>query len=262
MPLSRSLHGARQAYRNHDVAASAAAHAAQASEQHRHAQGRYIKSAVYGGLDGIVTTFAVVAGVAGASLSSGVVLILGFANLLADGLSMAIGDYLSTRAEQQYEAAERQREQWEVEHFPEGEKRELMELYVDKGMPEEDARQMVDILARHKEAWVDVMMTEELGIVESEESPLVNALVTFCSFATFGLVPLLAYLLARITPVIAGHMFLIASLSTAATLFVLGVLKTRVTGRHWLRAGLETLIVGGLAATAAYAVGAVLGGLA
>lgn len=262
MPLSRSLQQARQAYRDNDAAASAAAHASRATEQHRHEQGRYIKSAVYGGLDGIVTTFAVVAGVAGAALSSGVVLILGFANLLADGLSMAIGDYLSTRAEQQYEAAERQREQWEVEHYPEGEKRELIELYVDKGMPEADAEKIVDILSRHQQAWVDVMMTEELGIVESTESPLANALVTFCSFALFGLVPLLVYLLARFAPALGAHTFVIASLATAMTLFVLGALKVRVTGQHWFRSGLETLVVGGLAAIAAYAVGAVLGGLA
>ena len=78
---------------------------------------------MYGGLDGIITTFAVVAGVAGASLSSGVVLILGFANLIADGLSMAIGDYLSTKAENEYNKAERAREKWEVENYPEGEKK-------------------------------------------------------------------------------------------------------------------------------------------
>ena len=88
---------------------------------------------MYGGLDGIITTFAVVAGVAGASLSAGVVLILGFANLIADGISMAIGDYLSSKSEREYEAAERKREAWEVEHYPEGEKKELVELYEAQG---------------------------------------------------------------------------------------------------------------------------------
>ena len=107
--ITRDLGAAKRAYADGDVEKSRQAHASPA-EQHQTGQGRYVKSVVYGGLDGIVTTFAVVAGVAGASLSAGVVLILGFANLIADGLSMAIGDYLSTKAENEYAAAERQRE--------------------------------------------------------------------------------------------------------------------------------------------------------
>jgi len=262
MSLSRDLEKARAAYQRGDVNASIAAHTRQASESHQQAHGQYIKSAVYGGLDGIVTTFAVVAGVAGASLSTGVVLILGFANLIADGLSMAIGDYLSTRSEQEYHRAERQRERWEVEHFPDGEKQEMVELYVAKGMTVEDAKTVVEILARNKEAWIDVMMIEELGIVGDEESPIGNALVTFFSFAVFGLVPLLAYIVVRLFPSLGIDTFAVASVSTAATLFVLGAVKVKVTGRNWLRSGLEMLVVGGIAAAAAYAVGAVLGGLA
>jgi len=97
MVFSRDVRKAREAYKAGDVAGSKAAHADSAAERHQQAHGQYIKSAVFGGLDGIVTTFAVVAGVAGASLSPGIVLIMGFANLVADGLSMAIGDYLSTK---------------------------------------------------------------------------------------------------------------------------------------------------------------------
>lgn len=262
MGLSRDLKQARLAYRKGDVKASVAAHKTAAPEEHRHEHGQYIKSAVYGGLDGIITTFAVVAGVAGAALSSGVVLILGFANLIADGLSMAIGDYLSSKAELEYEHAERQRELWEVEHFPEGEKTELIEVYVQKGIPPEDARTVVDIISRHKEAWVDIMMTEELGIVPSDGSPVKNALVTFLSFAGFGLVPLLAYVVARLVPVATFNTFAVACVSTAVTLFVLGALKVKVTERNWILSGLETLLVGGAAALAAYLVGVFLRGLA
>ncbi len=262
MALSRDLKKAQAAYRRGDQEASAAAHSSAAAESHQRGTGQYIKSAVYGGLDGSVTTFAVVAGVAGASLSPGVVLIMGFANLIADGLSMAIGDYLSTKAEQEYERAERKREQWEIDHYPEGEKRELTELYMEKGIPEQDARTVVEILARHPQAWVDVMMIEELGLVESDESPVSNALVTFFSFAMFGLVPMLAYIAARLIPGMDGSTFPLACACTAVTLFALGALKVRITGRNWLKSGLETLLVGGIAAAAAYAVGVVLGGLA
>jgi len=262
--LSRKLDEARDAFRRRDAEASAAAHGARgaAEERHRSASGRYVKSLIYGGLDGIVTTFAVVAGVAGASLSASVVLILGFANLIADGLSMAIGDFLSTKAENEYNRAERAREEWEVEHFPEGEKRELVELYVEKGMSEDDARAVCEAFSRNPKAWVSVMMVEELGIVEERSSPLGNAVATFLSFSIFGFVPLLAYVAARILGTGGSLSFPLATALTALTLFVLGALKVRITGRGWLWSGVEMLLVGGAAAAAAFGIGRLLGGIA
>lgn len=258
---SRDLDKAREAYAKGDLEASRAAHSVSASERHQSAGGQYLKSAVFGGLDGIITTFAVVAGASGAALSGGVVLILGFANLIADGLSMAIGDFLSTRSEQQYQRAERRRELWEMEHYPEGERREMIELYMAKGIPEADARAIVDIISRYPEAWLDVMMIEELGILHSDESPWMSALVTFFSFSLFGFVPLLAYVLVHWLPMLDLNRFLVASVSTGATLFALGAIKVRFTGHHWFRSGLEMFLVGGAAAAAAYVIGVALGGL-
>ena len=166
-------------------------------------------------------------------------LILGFANLFADGISMAIGDYLSTR-----------------------EKTELVEVYQEKGIPREDAEQMVEILSRHPEAWVDVMMAEESGIIENKESPVKNALVTFFSFALFGFVPLAAYVLARGVSFFAENTFVAACILTGITLFGLGVQKVRITNKNWFTSGIETLILGGVAAAAAYGIGALLHGLA
>ncbi len=261
--LSRSLEKAKAAYQKGDLEASKAAHSAASTTGEPHkAGGSSIKSLVYGGLDGIITTFAVVAGVAGADLATGIVLILGFANLFADGISMAIGDFLSTRAETEYNEAERVREQWEVANYPEGEKIELVELYREKGIPEEDAKQMVDILSRHPQAWVDVMMVEELGIVEEKESPVRNALVTFFSFAVFGFVPLVAYVLAKVVPFLAENTFVVACILTGLTLFGLGAQKVRITNRNWFVSGLEMLLLGGVAAAAAYGIGVLLQGLA
>jgi VIT1/CCC1 family predicted Fe2+/Mn2+ transporter len=265
--ITRNLEKAREAWLSRDPAASRAAHAAPsapvAAPPERHASaGKYLKSMVYGGLDGIVTTFAVVAGVEGASLSAGVVLILGFANLVADGLSMAIGDYLSSKSEREYQKAERAREQWEVENYPEGEKKELREIYEAKGIPAADARQMVDTVSRHPEAWVDIMMVEELGILPDEESPLKNALTTFVSFGVFGFIPLVATILARFVPFLAANAFPASIALVGVTLFTLGAVKTKVTGRPWLGSGIETLVVGGITAAAAWAVGKLLGGLA
>ena len=260
--FSRNLEKAKSAFKNNSIEEMRQAHQQPSSEQHKQEQGKYIKSIIYGGLDGIITTFAVVAGVAGASLSAGIVLILGFANLIADGLSMAIGDYLSTKAENEYNKAERQREKWEVENYPEGEKQELEELYVDKGMSEKDAKTVVEIIAKNKDAWVDIMMVEELGIIESDESPLKNAIATFSSFSVFGFIPLLAHVLSQFIPILQQNTFLFATLLTGITLFALGALKVRITEQNWFYSGLEMFVVGGIAAFAAYGIGYFLSGLA
>lgn len=258
--LTRNLDKAREAFKKRDIKATIEAHTAGA-EQHKQ-EGKYIKSVVYGGLDGIITTFAVVAGVAGASLSTAIVLILGFANLIADGISMAIGDFLSTKAEQEYHKAERKREAWEVENYPEGEKKEMIELYMDKGLSKEDSNKLVSILSKNKKAWLDVMMVEELGIIESDESPLKNAIATFLSFGIFGFVPLFAYVIVKLFPFIGLNTFLTASVLTGVTLFVLGALKVKITGKNWFKSGIEMLVVGGIAAAAAYGIGYLLAGLA
>jgi VIT1/CCC1 family predicted Fe2+/Mn2+ transporter len=262
--LTRNLDKAKEAFLKRDPVLSRQAHnrpAGEAREEHRNTAGKYLKSLVYGGLDGIITTFAVVAGVAGASLSSGVVLILGFANLIADGLSMAIGDYLSTKAESEYNRAEREREAWEVDHYPEGEKKEMVELYNAKGLSPREAETITDILSKKKDAWVSIMMVEELGILESDESPLRNALVTFVSFAVFGFVPLLIYVVAGFFPALKGSSFPLSIILTAGTLFTLGALKVKFTNRNWVVSGMEMMLVGGIAAAAAYGIGVLLSGL-
>jgi len=266
--LTRRLDEAKEAWKSKDARASKAAHEARsgavgtAEEKHTTTKGKYLKSVIYGGLDGTITTFAAAAGVAGASLSAGVVLIVGLANLLADGLSMSIGDYLSSKSEAEYEAAERAREAWEVENYPEGEKLELEEIYTARGMPKEDAHAAVEIIAKDKKAWVDTMMVEELGIMPSNDSPIADAIATFISFASFGFLPIAAYVFALFIPSLDAIRFPLACVLTGATLFSLGALKTIITGKNWFKSGLEMLLVGGIAASAAYLVGVLLGGLA
>jgi VIT1/CCC1 family predicted Fe2+/Mn2+ transporter len=224
--------------------------------------GKYIKSIVYGGLDGIITTFAVVAGVAGAALPVGVVLILGFANLIADGLAMAFGDFLSTKAEDEFYQSERDREEWEFDNHLDGEKRELVELYIGKGLDGKDAKQIVEILAKNRDTMVDVMMVEELGLFKSDQSPFGNALATFLSFVLFGFVPLLSYVTGYLGDFGNDFGFPWACVLTALTLFALGSLKARFTGRPWFGSGMEMLLVGGIAALAAFGIGRLLQGLA
>ncbi|MDF1814522.1 MAG: VIT1/CCC1 transporter family protein [Verrucomicrobiales bacterium] len=217
-------------------------------EPHKIGRGRYLKSIVYGGLDGIITTFAVVSGVAGASLAAKVILILGAANLFADGIAMAFGDFLSTKAENEFNSSERSREEWEVANRPDEERQELVEIYRGKGLNESDTETLVDILEKYPDVMVDTMMVEELGILEDDESPLGNALATLFSFVFFGSFPLSVYLISEfslfdsIGDFLDKNALLIACLITGSTLFSLGAVKAKVTGQNRIRSGLEMLI--------------------
>jgi VIT1/CCC1 family predicted Fe2+/Mn2+ transporter len=263
MSLMKRVDEARRAYRRGDRAAAETAHAAgritrAAEEEHGGAGHQYLGDMVYGGLDGVVTTFAVVSGVVGASLGSEVILILGLANLLADGFSMASGAYLSTKSDLEYYRREEERERWEVEHFPDGERSELLEIYLKRGYSGEEAEQLVAIQSRDSERWVKAMMVDELGMLPDERRPMTSAGATFAAFVAAGILPLLAYVVGLIIPITNQTAFAASVVLAGAALFALGAAKVYVTGRNPIRSGLEMLAVGGLAAAVAYVVGAFL----
>lgn len=222
---------------------------------HKIKQGEYLKSWVYGGLDGTITTFAVVAGIIGASLSNTIILILGFANLIGDGISMSIGDYLSSKSELDFYNAERKREKWEVDKNPKGEESEMLEIYTKRGYSREDARKFIKLLTKNKKFWIDTMMHEELDLIKKSGSPVKNALVTFGSFLFFGFIPLVLFLIGTLFSITIPNAFLWTCILSGLSMFLLGSLKCRITGKRWYRSGLEMLIVGGLAAGAAYFIG-------
>jgi len=262
MYASKNLDAARVAFEMGDVEASKKAHLANHKKEEKHKTGGdFIGSFIYGGLDGILTTFAIVGGVVGSNLGIHVIVIIGVSNVFADALAMAAGDYLSTKSEMEYNAAERQREEWEVENNPEGEKLEMEEIYVEKGLAQEDAKQMVEILCRNKKAWVDVMMVEELGIVAEDENPMKNALVTFGSFTVVGFLPLLPFILGYNSGSVMG-LFWVSVFLTFGSLFGLGAVKTIVTGGNPYKAGAEILVIGGIAAIVAFVIGLALAPLA
>jgi len=254
---TRDLERARLAYEMGDTEESRRAHLVHHQQNEKHsAGGDFIKSFTYGGLDGILTTFSIVSGSIGSGLGLAVVVILGLSNVFSDGLAMAFGDYLSTKSEQEYQKNERARETWEVENNPEGEMMEMEELYKAKGMTEDDAREMTKILSRNKEAWVNVMMVEELGIMEENEDPVKNGMVTFFSFVFFGIFPLLPFLIGLAFSDPNPHtLFWFALAVTAIILFVLGAVKTKVTGVNPFKSGIETLVIGAIAAGVAYLIG-------
>ncbi|MFT5668373.1 MAG: VIT1/CCC1 family predicted Fe2+/Mn2+ transporter [Vicingaceae bacterium] len=216
----------------------------------------YIGEFVYGGIDGSVTTFAVVAGSAGAGLDSSVVIILGFANLIADGFAMSVGSYLSNKSEQQnYEKHERV-EYWEVENLPEKEKEEIREIYAAKGFDGELLEQVVDVITSDKDRWVDVMMKEELNMMKEDKSPLAMGAMTFISFVLIGIIPLIAYLWdynsSSSEP---AHLFKISIALTFAAFIGIGWLKSYVAETSRIRSIAETLFLGAAAALLSYIVG-------
>jgi VIT1/CCC1 family predicted Fe2+/Mn2+ transporter len=262
---SRRLEAARRAFERRDEGTAAALHDPDRVAESLHHDsatgtwfGAYIGSTVYGGLDGIVTTFAVVSGVAGADLGANVILILGIGNLLADGFSMATGDYLSTKSEREYYDREARRQGWEIERFPEGQRAELRALYVAHGYSEEEADRLVAVQTRTKQRWVNAMMIEELGMLREDAHPLRNAIATFLAFLVAGSVPLLVYLAGLATPIPAGTAFQVSVALSALALFALGAAKVYVTRLSAIRSGLEMLLVGGFAAAVAYVIGAAL----
>ena len=208
----------------------------------------YIRDFIYGGIDGAVTTFAVVSGVSGAELPASIVLILGFANLAADGFSMAASNYLGTRAEQD---DYRRLEKIEYRHIdvePAGERDEIRQIYSKKGFEGDELEKAVDLITSKKDRWVKTMLTDEYGLPSSIRSPWIAAFATFGAFVACGLVPLLPYLFG------VASSFLVSFSMTAITFFLIGSVKSRWSTTSWFRSGLETLFVGALAAALAYGV--------
>jgi len=241
-----------------------AAHTSAAIRQRLHGgpDHSYLRDFVYGAIDGTVTTFAVVSGVAGAELSTGIILVLGFANLIADGFSMAASNFLANRAEQQLRSQARRNEEREIELYPEGEAEEVRQILKAKGFEGEHLEQTVEVITSDRKRWVDMMLVEELGISLHSPQPWRAAASTFVAFVLVGLIPLLAFIAEYAAPDAVTDPFLWSSILTGVAFFAVGAAKARFVEQRWYWSGLETLAVGGSAAVLSYVVGAMLKGLA
>lgn len=218
----------------------------------------YLGEFVYGGIDGSVTTFAVVAAATGAEQAISVILILGFANLLADGFAMSVGAYLSSKAEgDSYEKHFRE-EKRRVNDFPEKEKEKLKAIYRNKGFDGELLEQVVEVLSSDEDSWVDIKMKEELEMVEEPKSPLAMGAVTYLSFILIGLIPLLVYAFSGFLPLDYNQLFWTSCILTGLGFVIIGYLKAYVAETSVIRGILETLALGGIAAGVSYLAGDIL----
>jgi len=218
----------------------------------------YLKDIIYGSIDGVVTTFAVVAGAEGAKFSSQVVVILGLANLIADGFSMAVSNYLGTQAEEEMKVKAEKEERLHIELVPEGEREEIRQIFKKKGVAGEALEKIVDVITADKDLWVKTMLQEEIGIPSTPISPLKAAFFTFIAFVIIGFFPLSLYFLQLYFGFEIEHPFFWSSVITALAFFTVGSIKSRYVVKSWLRSGLETLLLGGCAAMLAYVIGILL----
>lgn len=216
----------------------------------------YLRDFVYGAIDGAVTTFAVVSGVAGAGLAPNVVIILGVANLVGDGFSMAAGNYLGTKAEVEQRQRTRLMEEHHISQFPEGEREEIRQIYAAYGFDGELLEEIVRVITSNRDRWIDTMLREEHGLAAQTPNPWRAAISTFIAFLVVGSVPLLPFLLNLLIPVPVPY--LLSTLFTFVAFFLVGTAKARFVSQHWAWAGFETLIVGGAASGLAYLCGLLL----
>jgi len=222
-----------------------------------------LKAAVYGANDGIITTFAVVAGVAGAGLSPAIILILGISNMIADGLSMGIGDYLGERSERRHLKYQYQIEKWEVDKIPDEERKELTEFFEKRGVKEADAQELTKVVTKYPKLWSELGFLDEMGVLPDFEGAMwKTGVTTFVAFVIAGSLPLLPYFLEFLgLPIPLDYQFVYSVFATAIALFLLGSLRTLITKGRWWANGLEVLLIGAVAATAAYLLGAGVEGM-
>ncbi len=218
------------------------------------------KDIVYGAIDGVITTFAVVAGVKGAGLASEVALILGAANLLADGFSMAASNYMSIKAENDEKRLIREFEKKQIHVDREGEVEEVRQILKAKGFKGKLLSMGVKHITSSPKEWVDIMLSEEYGMSPEESSAFRPAAATFGAFVLFGSVPLLPFFLPFLVG--ADDLFLAGVAGSALAFYFIGAFKSRWSLESSLSSGIKTMILGLSAAGISFGIGKILGGLA
>ena len=223
--------------------------------QHEHADvtGGWLRPAVFGASDGLVSNFALIAGVAGGTSNSEIVLLAGVAGLAAGAFSMAAGEYVSVRSQAEQAMAEIETERLEIEKRPHAEERELAAMYVAKGLDPTLARAVARQLSLDPAVALDVHVREELGLDPgSLPSATLAAGSSFVAFAAGALLPVLPYLFG-------ADGLLAAAVLTLLGLFLCGAMVTRLTPRPWWYGGLRQVLIGAVAAAVTYGVGSLIG---
>jgi VIT1/CCC1 family predicted Fe2+/Mn2+ transporter len=211
-----------------------------------------VSDAVLGAIDGCVTTFAVVSAAVGAGFPASVAIILGLANLLADGFSMAASNYESATTRQEFIEAARKTEESHIQEIPEGEQEEIRQIFQNKGFSGDTLQKIVDTIIQDRRLWIETMLTEEYGLQKNGPSPTRSAVVTFLAFLLVGALPLLPFFIPQLA--MQSQFWLSAALAGLVFLGI-GMVKGMLFGKALLRSGIGTLVTGGAASSLAYLTG-------
>ncbi|KYN98040.1 putative integral membrane protein [Plasmodium gaboni] len=266
--VSKKTIEARKAYYNDDVVRSKEAHdfyhnLDKHGENHNLDKDN-LKTIIFGSLDGIITIFAIVSGCVGAKITPTQVIIIGIGNLFANAISMGFSEYTSSTAQRDFMLAEKKREEWEIENCPSEEKQEMIDIYMNKyKFDSEDARNLVEITFRNKNFFLEHMMSEELGLIVTNEDKsecLKKGIIMFLSFAVFGIIPLSAYVAYTVFFGYSDYTtsFLVVFFSTLTTLFILGLFKSQFTNQKPITCALYMVLNGMIAGMVPFLLGVVL----
>jgi len=199
--------------------------------------------------DGLTVPFALAAGLSGAVSSTAIIVTAGLAEIVAGSIAMGLGGYLAARSDAEHYESERIREKQEIQELPEAEKAEVTAVFVSYGLTAEESQPIVEALKKRPAAWIDFMMRFELGLEKPDpKRALTSALTIAGSYIVGGLIPLSPYILLST----ARTALYISVVMTLLALFVFGYVKGHFTGTKPLRSALQTALIGGLAAAAAF----------
>ena len=215
-----------------------------------------IRDVVIGMSDGLTVPFALAAGLSGAVAATGIVVTAGLAEVAAGSIAMGLGGYLAARSDAEHFASERRREEQEVRDLPERETQEIVDLLQEYGVSPAESASVVSALQARPEKWVDFMMKFELGLEQPDpKRALQSALTIAFAYIAGGMVPLSPYFFAASATGALGWSVAL----TLLALIIFGYVKGRFTGAHPWRSAAQTLLVGGLAAGAAYGLAKLIG---
>ncbi|MGN6348005.1 MAG: VIT1/CCC1 transporter family protein [Candidatus Nitrosocosmicus sp.] len=225
-------------------------------------ESNYIRDIVFGFGDGVNTSLGIVAGIGGASIGVDIVILAALIGMFTGAKAMAVQNYLAVKSQREVLESEIQREEYEIDHYPDKEREEIEEIYRSKGFSGAELDMVVNKIISNREVWLKTMLTEELGLnLEIIGSPIKGAIVMFISFLMGGILPIIPYFIVK-TGMFSNFIALLIAISISLIFsFLVGAIKGKIAKKSWIKGGLEMSILGTGIALVGYGIGSELGNI-
>jgi vacuolar iron transporter family protein len=225
-------------------------------------ESNYIRDIVFGFGDGVNTSLGIVAGIGGASIGVDIVILAALIGMFTGAKAMAVQNYLAVKSQREVLESEIQREEYEIDHYPNKEREEIEEIYRSKGFSGAELDMVVNKIVSNREVWLKTMLTEELGLnLEIIGSPIKGAIVMFISFLMGGILPIIPYFIVK-TGMFSNFIALLIAISISLIFsFLVGAIKGKIAKKSWIKGGLEMSILGTGIALVGYGIGSELGNI-